>query len=75
MEVVRVSFPILPYEESAAAWHARERARLERAGRSMPYVDGQIAAIACLAGLTLVTRDTKHFEPFRGLEVIDWSKP
>jgi predicted nucleic acid-binding protein len=40
----------------------------------VPYVDGQIAAIASLAGLMLVTRDTKHFEPFRGLEVTDWSK-
>jgi predicted nucleic acid-binding protein len=40
----------------------------------VPYVDGQIAAIASLAGLTVVTRDTKHFDPFRGLEVTDWSK-
>ncbi len=29
--VVRPSFPILPYDELAADWHARERARLTKA--------------------------------------------
>jgi tRNA(fMet)-specific endonuclease VapC len=74
-EVVHASFPILPYEEAAAAWHARERARLERAGRPAPYVDGQIAAIAHLADLTLVTRNTRDFRRFEGVALADWSKP
>lgn len=72
-DVVRPSFPILPYDEAAAAWHALERARLERAGRPAPYVDSQIAAIAHTTGLTLVTRNTKDFQRFKGVDVVDWA--
>ena len=35
-DVVRVSFPILPYDEAAAEWHGEERARLESIGRKTP---------------------------------------
>jgi tRNA(fMet)-specific endonuclease VapC len=41
-DVVRRSFPILPYDEEAATWHGQERARLERIGRPPPYVDGRL---------------------------------
>ena len=44
--VVRPTLPILPYDARAAEWHGEERARLERAGRVAPFVDGQSAAIA-----------------------------
>lgn len=71
--VVRRAFPILPYDEAAAEWHGRERARLEEVGRTAPFVDGQIAAIACTQGLTLVTADMKDFRSFDGLEIIDWT--
>lgn len=66
------SLAILPYDEKAAAWHGEERARLEAAGKTPPFVDGQIAAIAFTNGLTLVTRDTKGFKAFRGLKVVSW---
>jgi tRNA(fMet)-specific endonuclease VapC len=72
--VVERSFPILPYDQVAATWHARERARLERAGKSPPFVDGQIAAIAFSHDLTLVTANTRHFEPFAGVRVADWMR-
>jgi len=74
-DVVHASFAILPYDDAAAAWHALERARLERAGRPAPYVDGQIAAIAHLDGLTLVTSNTKDFKHFKDLDVVDWARP
>ena len=45
-DVVGVSFPVLPYDEAAAAWYGKERARLKATGRAAPYVDGQITAIA-----------------------------
>jgi len=74
-DVVRPSFPILPYDERAAAWHGEERARLERAGKTAPYVDGQIAAIARVNGLVLVTANTGDFSGFQGLEIADWQNP
>lgn len=73
-DVVRASFEVLAYDETAAAWHARERARLETLGRPAPFVDGQIAAIAFTRGLTLVTMNAKDFAPFKGLTVVDWSR-
>jgi tRNA(fMet)-specific endonuclease VapC len=72
-EVVQVSFPILPYEETAAAWHGRERAHLGRLGRPPAFVDGQIAAIARVNDLVLVTRNLKDFAAFSELEAVDWS--
>jgi tRNA(fMet)-specific endonuclease VapC len=73
-DVVRASLPILPYDETAATWHAEERARLEAKGRPTPFVDGQIAAIARVHNLTLVTLDAKDFKDFKGLTVVTWSK-
>jgi len=73
-EVVRGSFPILPYDEVAATWHGQERARLEALGRPAPYVDAQIAAIAQVTGLVLVTANTKDFARFQELRVENWMR-
>jgi tRNA(fMet)-specific endonuclease VapC len=73
-DVVRGSFPNLAYDEAAATWHAEERARLESLGQTSPFVDGQIAAIAKVHGLTVVTTNDKDFGGFRGLAVENWSK-
>ena len=73
-DVVRASFPILPYDEIAAVWHAQQRARLEAVGRPPPYVDGQIAAIAHANGLVLVTTNAKDFGRFKDLKVVNWFK-
>ena len=73
-DVVRTAFPILAYDEIAAEWHARERARLEEDGRTPPFVDGQIAAIAHTQGLTLVTANTKDFHWFAAVKTIDWTR-
>lgn len=71
-DVVGAGFPILPYDARAAAWHARERARLERAGSAPPFVDGQIAAIASTNGLILVTANQRHYESFDDLRIENW---
>ena len=63
---------ILPYDRDAARWHAEERARLAGRGRTPPFVDGQIAAIAATNGLTLVTRNTGDFDDFTDLSVANW---
>lgn len=73
-DVVHGSFPILPYDEGAAAWHGEERARLDALGRPAPFVDGQIAAIAHVNGLVLATTNDKDFVRFKGLRVENWSK-
>ncbi len=72
-EVVQVSFPILAYDEAAARRHATERARLEETGTTTPFVDGQIAAIALVNELVLVTGNVKDFSPFTGLIVESWA--
>jgi tRNA(fMet)-specific endonuclease VapC len=73
-EAVRTALPILPYDEEAAAWHARERARLERRGLPPAAADGQIAAIAHVNELTLVTGNPRDFRGFAGLRVEDWTR-
>jgi len=72
-DVVGASFAVLPYDEAAAAWHAYQRARLDKSGRPAPYVDGQIAAIAHTNGLVLVTANLKDFARFDDLQIEDWA--
>jgi tRNA(fMet)-specific endonuclease VapC len=72
-ESVRRAMPILAYDEAAAEWHAVERARLTALGRTPPFADGQIAAIAAVNGMVLVTANVADFQHFQGLEVDDWS--
>ncbi|MBI3447351.1 MAG: type II toxin-antitoxin system VapC family toxin [Acidobacteria bacterium] len=71
-DVVLASFPILDYDRIAAEWHAIERARLIAMGRTPPFIDGQIAAVARVNDLTLVTANRADFRGFRGLRVVDW---
>ena len=70
--VVKPTVPILPYDEVAAEWHARERARLTGQGRPTSFVDGQIAAIAVAANLVLVTRNVGDFQAYRELTFECW---
>jgi tRNA(fMet)-specific endonuclease VapC len=70
--VLAPNLPILPYDASAAAWHASERVRLASVGRTPEFVDGQIASIAAANGLVLVTRNLRDYRSFVGLELQDW---
>jgi tRNA(fMet)-specific endonuclease VapC len=71
-EAVRSALPILPYDDEAASWHASERARLAKRGRPLAAADGQIAAIARVNELVVVTAKVKDFRRFEGLEVENW---
>jgi len=71
-DVVLASFPVLAYDEAAARWHGVERARLEGLGKPAPYVDSQIAAIAHVNELILVTFNDADFRQFQGLRVVSW---
>jgi tRNA(fMet)-specific endonuclease VapC len=71
-QAVQQRLTILPYDRDAALWHAEERARLTAQGRTPPFIDGQIAAIAMVNSLTLITRNTDDFADFAGLTVANW---
>jgi tRNA(fMet)-specific endonuclease VapC len=73
-EVVRSILPILPYDQEAAAWHARERARLSKRGRPPSAADGQIAAIASVNDLIVVTANVKDFRRFKDVVVESWAR-
>ena len=63
---------VLSYDHNAARWHALERARLSKVGKTAQFVDSQIAAIAAVNGLVLVTRNSADFRLFRGLKIANW---
>lgn len=66
--------PILPYDQAAADWHAFERSRLVAMGKTPAYLDGQIASVAAVNQLTLVTANPSDFKNFKGLVIEDWTK-
>jgi tRNA(fMet)-specific endonuclease VapC len=74
-DVIAPHVPVLGYDDAAAAWHASERARLEVDGKPASFVDGQIAAIARVNALVLVTANVRHYERFEGLTIEDWRSP
>jgi len=71
--VILDSFPVLPYDQAAAAWHAKERAHLQAAGKTPPFLDSQIAAVARVNDLVLVTANGSDFAGFEGLRIEDWT--
>ena len=72
LESERHQLVILPYDEAAADWHAEERARLASLGLTPPFADGQIAAVAAVNGLILVTANVADFQHFQGLTIENW---
>lgn len=69
------TLPVVPYDAAAARIHAELRQSRERAGFTLPFVDGQIASVAIAHGLTLVTRNTKDFAELTGLRLANWFGP
>lgn len=70
--VVKPHIPLLPYDQTAATWHAESRTRLVAAGQTPAFVDGQIAATAIANDLILVTNNTSDFENFLNLKLENW---
>ena len=61
----------LPFDYDAALAYARVVPERNRQGRPIIVEDAQIAAIALVADLTLVTRNTKDFSGIKGLKLIN----
>lgn len=59
------TLPIFEYDTAASIWHAKEKARLTKMGKTPSFVDGQIASIAQTQNLKLVTKNSKDFKPFK----------
>jgi tRNA(fMet)-specific endonuclease VapC len=53
-------------------WHARERARLSKIGKTLAFADGQIASIAAANDLILVTNNVADFQYFDNLKIDNW---
>ncbi len=71
-ELVYRNIPILTYDEQAAKWHASIRTLLISRGQTPPFADGQIAAIAKVNDLILVTNNTADFAYFEQLHLENW---
>ena len=71
-DVVFRNMDILPYDERAAEWHAKQRAKLSLRGKIPYFVDGQIAAITSVNDLILITRNTQDFKIFENISVLNW---
>ena len=69
---VAQTIPILSYDGHCAVWQAEEVARLEAKGINVPRADEQIAAVAIVNKLTLVTANVRDFRHFKELTVENW---
>lgn len=69
---------ILSFDVAAARIWGRAVAAARHRGKTLPGTDSQIAAIATVRDLAVVTRNVRHFQVagFENLKVIDpWSMP
>lgn len=62
---------VLPFDQAAAEEYGRIRAELKAAGRPIPSTDAQIAAVARVHRLTVLTAD-RHFGYVDDLPVQNW---
>ncbi len=63
--------PVLPFDQAAAEEYGRIRAELKAKGRPIPSTDVQIAAVARLHGLTVLSVD-RHFRFVDNVRVENW---
>lgn len=71
LEQFLVKLPVLPLDERAVREYGMIRVELKRAGRPIPRIDLQIAAITRSGGFTLPTAD-RHFDHVGNLTVENW---
>ncbi|MCK5663914.1 MAG: type II toxin-antitoxin system VapC family toxin [Thiotrichaceae bacterium] len=65
-------FTVLPYCQKAAEWLAEERVRLKTKGITPAKYDSEIAAVAAVNQLIIVTGNIEDFSFFHGLSVENW---
>lgn len=67
-----IRFISLPFDDVAAREFGRIRAYLEKSGMPIGAYDMQIASIAVVHNLILVTHNTREFERITWLNLEDW---
>ena len=67
-----LDLPVFDYDLKAAKWHAQERSRLSKIGKTPAFIDGQIASIAFCNDLILVTNNMADFQDFEDLIIENW---
>ncbi len=67
-------FRTLPFDDKSADMFGRIRSELEKAGIPIGPYDFQIASIALVHDLILVTHNAKEFSRIKGLKTEDWEK-
>jgi tRNA(fMet)-specific endonuclease VapC len=72
IEDVLSKLPVLPYTQEAAIWQGEEAARLKNIGKTAPFLDAQIASVAKVNNLILVTRNISDFQQFTDLTLENW---
>ena len=70
--LVTSNLPILPFDADAATRYGEVRANLEKQGATIGDADIRIASIALARGLTVVTRNLRHFQRVPDLKVQNW---
>ena len=63
----------LPFDDAAADEYGRVDGLLKGRGMNIGPLDAQIAAIALVHNLTLVTHNTRHFSRIPRLTLEDWA--
>ncbi len=71
-EAVVANLPVLPFDGTAARAYGRLRADLEARGVPIGEADTQIASIALVNDLVVVTGNVRHFERVPSLAVENW---
>jgi len=71
LQTLRTLAPTLPFDEAAAEEYGRIQAEQKAKGRPIPGTDAQIAAVARLHGLTVLTAD-RHFSFVSGITTANW---
>lgn len=66
---------LLAFDALCAEEFGKLRGILKRQGIGISPIDLQIAAVAIVHGLTLVTNNTADFQNVPGLNLDDWLKP
>jgi tRNA(fMet)-specific endonuclease VapC len=74
IEQIRSMLEIHPFDEPAAAKYGIIRVQLEKKGLVISERDLQIASIALVKRLCVVTHNTKEFNRVEKLRVEDWAE-